>query len=175
MTGDKNCGDVEGDEAFASPSADSEEYRTSDHNIGSNVTDGNELHPTRSRASALAVTQSIWRRTYETIYWTPERLRWDPDNAPKFSIGLNVLFGFAGAFTVANLYYNHPILNILARDFHVPYVKVADIPTLAQAGCKSHNPRAPAKYNRITNVTKMLADFSSYVRLAICSRGGHSC
>ena len=40
----------------------------------------------------------------------------------------------AGAFTVANLYYSHPILNILARDFDVPYVKVSEIPTLAQAG-----------------------------------------
>lgn len=47
---------------------------------------------------------------------------------------LNVLFGFAGAFTVANLYYNHPILNILAHDFNVPYVKVAQIPTVMQAG-----------------------------------------
>lgn len=47
---------------------------------------------------------------------------------------LNILFAFAGAFTVANLYYNHPILNILAHDFGVPYEKVAQIPTLAQAG-----------------------------------------
>ncbi|KAI7649258.1 MFS general substrate transporter, partial [Hortaea werneckii] len=39
-----------------------------------------------------------------------------------------------GAFTVANLYYNHPILNILADDFGVPYEKVSEIPTLAQAG-----------------------------------------
>lgn len=49
-------------------------------------------------------------------------------------MALNVLFGFAGAFTVANLYYNHPILNILAHDFGVPYEKVAQIPTVMQAG-----------------------------------------
>jgi predicted MFS family arabinose efflux permease len=49
-------------------------------------------------------------------------------------MGLNVLFAFAGAFTVANLYYNHPILNILAHDFNVPYEKVSQIPTLMQAG-----------------------------------------
>lgn len=47
---------------------------------------------------------------------------------------MNVLFGFAGAFTVANLYYSHPILNILADDFGVEYEKVSQIPTLAQAG-----------------------------------------
>lgn len=47
---------------------------------------------------------------------------------------LNVLFGIAGAFTVANLYYSHPILNILADDFGVSYESVSQIPTLAQAG-----------------------------------------
>jgi predicted MFS family arabinose efflux permease len=49
-------------------------------------------------------------------------------------MALNVLFAFAGAFTVANLYYNHPILNILAKDFGVPYEEVSQIPTLMQAG-----------------------------------------
>jgi MFS family permease len=47
---------------------------------------------------------------------------------------LNILFAFAGAFTVANLYYNHPILNILADDFNVPYERVSQIPTAMQAG-----------------------------------------
>lgn len=50
---------------------------------------------------------------------------------------LNILFAFAGAFTVANLYYNHPILNILAHDFNVPYEKVSQIPTAMQAGYAS--------------------------------------
>jgi predicted MFS family arabinose efflux permease len=49
-------------------------------------------------------------------------------------MGLNVLFAFAGCFTVANLYYNHPILNILAHDFGVTYEQVSRIPTLMQAG-----------------------------------------
>jgi len=49
-------------------------------------------------------------------------------------MSLNVLFAFAGAFTVANLYYNHPILNILARDFGTTYEQAARIPTLMQAG-----------------------------------------
>ena len=49
-------------------------------------------------------------------------------------MAMNVLFGFAGAFTVANLYYNHPILNILAHDFDVPYETISRVPTLMQAG-----------------------------------------
>ncbi|OQO10824.1 hypothetical protein B0A48_04125 [Cryoendolithus antarcticus] len=71
---------------------------------------------------------------YSRLTYTPPHIRWDPSSPPKFSIWLNVLFGFAGAFTVANLYYNHPILNILARDFGVTYEDVSIIPTLAQAG-----------------------------------------
>ena len=41
---------------------------------------------------------------------------------------------FAGCFTVANLYYNHPILNLLAEDFGVSDEEASYVPTLAQAG-----------------------------------------
>ena len=49
-------------------------------------------------------------------------------------MALNVLFAFAAGFTVANLYYNHPILNILASDFRVDYETASQIPTLMQSG-----------------------------------------
>lgn len=67
--------------------------------------------------------RSALRKAYDIVFWTPPRCRWDPEKPPVFSMGMNVLFAFAGAFTVANLYYNHPILNILADDFNVPYGK----------------------------------------------------
>jgi hypothetical protein len=76
---------------------------------------------------------TFWR-ILDKITYTPKRCRWDPDEPPRFNIWLNLLFGAAGAFTVANLYYSHPILDILAEDFGVNYVEVANIPTLAQAG-----------------------------------------
>ncbi|KAI9051122.1 hypothetical protein LZ554_005225 [Drepanopeziza brunnea f. sp. 'monogermtubi'] len=72
----------------------------------------------------------IWR----VVSWTPKRCRWDPDSPPKFGLALNLLFAFAGTFTVANLYYSHPILNILAAEFNVSNEKAAQVPTLAQAG-----------------------------------------
>lgn len=72
--------------------------------------------------------------TYDAVTYTPKRCRWDPVEPPKFNIWLNLLFGAAGAFTVANLYYTHPILDILSEDFGVDYVQVSEIPTLAQAG-----------------------------------------
>lgn len=49
-------------------------------------------------------------------------------------MALNVLFGFAACFTVASLYYSHPILNVLAEDFGVTYYQASLVPTLAQAG-----------------------------------------
>ena len=75
-----------------------------------------------------------WRRIYGILSWTPPKCRWDPEKPPRFSMSLNILFAFAGAFTVANLYYSHPILNILAHDFNVSYEDVSQVPTLAQAG-----------------------------------------
>ena len=77
---------------------------------------------------------TILRRITNIITYTPKKCRYDPEKPFKFSLPLNVLFGFAGAFTVANLYYSHPILNKLADDFHVSQERVSLIPTLAQAG-----------------------------------------
>jgi hypothetical protein len=68
------------------------------------------------------------------VFWTPPWCRWDVENPPPFTIWLNVLYACAGGFTSANLYYSHPILNILADEFHTSQVGVANIPTLAQAG-----------------------------------------
>lgn len=89
---------------------------------------------THSSTKTDELPPSPWRRAYNTVFWVPPQARFDPASPPKFSMALNILFAFAGAFTVANLYYNHPILNILADDFGVPYETVAQIPTLAQAG-----------------------------------------
>lgn len=75
-----------------------------------------------------------WRNILETLNWQPPWTRWNPEKPPVFSMPMNILFGFAGAFTVANLYYSHPILNVLANDFGVSYETVSQIPTLAQSG-----------------------------------------
>lgn len=93
----------------------------------SSTQDSNNEHGSPSRPP-------LWRRLYSTLFWVPPQARFDPSSPPAFSMALNILFAFAGAFTVANLYYNHPILNILADDFGVPYETVSQIPTLAQAG-----------------------------------------
>ena len=41
----------------------------------------------------------------------PLHLRYDPLQPPHFRISLNIAFGFASTFTVANLYYCQPLLS----------------------------------------------------------------
>lgn len=90
--------------------------------------------PIQSESNSPKSEPSLARKVYNILSWTPPRCRWDPNQPPKFSLSLNILFAFAAGFTVANLYYNHPILNILAQDFGVRYEEVAQIPTVMQAG-----------------------------------------
>jgi hypothetical protein len=77
---------------------------------------------------------SRWQKILHVLNWMPPWCRWNPESPPVFSVPMNILFAFAGTFTVANLYYNHPILNILAHDFNVPYETASRVPTLMQAG-----------------------------------------
>lgn len=92
------------------------------------------IDETGSSSSAKNADRTVWKRIYNIITWTPPRCRYDPKQPPSFGMGLNVLFAFSVAFTVANLYYNHPILNVIAEDFGVPYERVSQIPTVMQAG-----------------------------------------
>ncbi|KAH0832511.1 putative transporter YgaY [Fonsecaea pedrosoi] len=78
--------------------------------------------------------RTFLQKVYACLTYVPSRCRYDPEKPFQFSMALNVLFAFAGCFTVANLYYTHPILNLLADDFHVTDEQSSYIPTLAQAG-----------------------------------------
>ncbi|KAJ7119752.1 major facilitator superfamily domain-containing protein [Mycena epipterygia] len=64
----------------------------------------------------------------------PRRLRYDPKKPFHFGLVLNVLFGFASTFIVANLYYCQPLLIQFSESFGVSYDRVSRIPTLLQAG-----------------------------------------
>jgi hypothetical protein len=41
------------------------------------------------------------RKCLELVSWTPKRCRWDPADPPKFSMGLNLLFGFVSCLLFA--------------------------------------------------------------------------
>ena len=91
-----------------------------------------------AQQDAGSKVESSWVVKFDRIYtrftYTPPNCRHDPSKPPRFSLALNILFSFASAFTVADLYYTHPILNILAKYFGVSYEESASVPTLAQAG-----------------------------------------
>ncbi|KAL4892056.1 major facilitator superfamily domain-containing protein [Aspergillus ambiguus] len=76
----------------------------------------------------------LLRTVVDILLWTPSRCRWSPDNPPKFNLFLNLLFSFATAFTVANLYYAQPLLDMLAEHFKVTQERASLIPTCSQAG-----------------------------------------
>ena len=99
------------------------------------IPQADEAPASRSTSSAKAAKPtSISCRVRDVITYTPRRCRYHPAKPPEFSFSLNLLFAFAGTFTVANLYYNHPILNILAEDFNVTNERASLVPTMAQAG-----------------------------------------
>jgi len=45
-----------------------------------------------------AKKESVWRRVYNILAWTPPNCRWDPAKPPVFSMSMNVLFAFAAGF-----------------------------------------------------------------------------
>jgi predicted MFS family arabinose efflux permease len=83
---------------------------------------------------ASEVEKGRVQKVLDIVNWTPPWCRYTPEHQPEFTTGLNILFAFAGCFTVANLYYSHPILNKLAVDFDVIYERASVIPTVMQAG-----------------------------------------
>uniref|UniRef100_A0A093V505 Uncharacterized transporter YgaY n=1 Tax=Talaromyces marneffei PM1 TaxID=1077442 RepID=A0A093V505_TALMA len=93
---------------------------------------GSENKKNKSKSSSsLAI---IFRRIFNILNWVPPSCRYDPENPREFTLALNLLFGFAATFTVANLYYSHPILDVLAKDFNVSQERASIIPTCAQGG-----------------------------------------
>ena len=93
------------------------------------IADGDQVESPQKASAEPSKVQKV----IDTIYWTPPWCRWG-DKPPSFTIWHNILYASACAFTAANLYYSHPILNVLARDFHTTQGGISTIPTLAQAG-----------------------------------------
>ncbi|KAI1193309.1 major facilitator superfamily domain-containing protein [Nemania serpens] len=82
--------------------------------------------------------QRFTSRLVRCLAWVPPWLRshGDGDGEAEFELtwGLTVIYAMAGAFSVANLYYTNPILNILADEFGVSNERAALIPSVTQAG-----------------------------------------
>ncbi|KFA60220.1 hypothetical protein S40285_07334 [Stachybotrys chlorohalonatus IBT 40285] len=65
---------------------------------------------------------------------TPKNCRWNPDAPSILTTGLCLLYALAATVTVANLYYNQPVLNRIAETFNVSYEASSQVATLMQSG-----------------------------------------
>ncbi|KAI5860856.1 MFS general substrate transporter [Durotheca rogersii] len=84
--------------------------------------------------SAPSKRRGLLAKAVAVLSWMPQRCRYDPENPPSFTLSMNILLAFSTVFTIANLYYAQPILNVLAEEFGVDYERASDIATLTQAG-----------------------------------------
>lgn len=62
-----------------------------------NIAPENYNSTSKSSSSSLAI---ILRRILGILNWVPPSCRYDPENPREFTLALNLLFGFAGTFTV---------------------------------------------------------------------------
>ncbi|CDO75002.1 hypothetical protein BN946_scf184965.g4 [Trametes cinnabarina] len=87
----------------------------------------------KAHTHAAVASRRASRRDFRVIP-IPARLQYDPDHPAHFGLAMNVTFGIASTFVVANLYYCQPLLIQFAHAFGVTYQEVSNIPTLVQAG-----------------------------------------
>ncbi|KAK6358482.1 hypothetical protein TWF730_007816 [Orbilia blumenaviensis] len=97
---------------------------------------GEEI-PAENTTGSTQERSTVVQKILTVLNYAPKRCRYDPERQFNFNLALNILFAFAATFTVANLYYNHPILDVLAKDFNVTYERVSIIPNVMQAGYAS--------------------------------------
>ncbi|KAM6539536.1 hypothetical protein FALCPG4_001332 [Fusarium falciforme] len=98
---------------------------------------------TKSRAIENALessdeTDTIVQSKYDSSWirrvTTPKNCRWEDKSPPALTMAHCLLYAMSAAFTVANLYYNQPILNKIAADFKVTYEESSQVATLLQSG-----------------------------------------
>ncbi|KAL1844835.1 hypothetical protein VTK73DRAFT_1707 [Phialemonium thermophilum] len=116
--------------------ADLPHHESSDETQSDRSAPAHQENPSQGTAATVGpeppeASPGLLRRIWE---WKPKPARYDVDNPPHFTLSLNLLFSFATTFTVANLYYNQPILNKMADTFHVSFERASAIATLTQSG-----------------------------------------
>jgi len=87
------------DKLAESPPTFDGEKTTVPHSEERPGSDDDTTSKSTSTRNETGVRRIFWK-VYDVIAWTPPRCRWDPAAPPQFSMFLNVIFGFAGAFTV---------------------------------------------------------------------------
>ncbi|KAF5669828.1 dityrosine transporter [Fusarium heterosporum] len=90
---------------------------------------------TEDTGSRNVVLQSLkYESSWIRRVLTPKNCRWNDDSPPALTMGYCILYALASGTTVANLYYNQPILNKIAATFNVSYEESSQVATLLQSG-----------------------------------------
>ncbi|KAF4998495.1 hypothetical protein FGRMN_3114 [Fusarium graminum] len=90
---------------------------------------------TKDTGSRNVVLQSLkYESSWLRRILTPKNCRWNDDSPPALTMGYCFLYALASGTTVANLYYNQPILNKIAATFNVSYEESSQVATLLQSG-----------------------------------------
>ncbi|WZH44971.1 major facilitator superfamily domain-containing protein [Fusarium acuminatum] len=94
-----------------------------------------ETESTEETSSNNVVLQSSkYESSWLRRILTPKNCRWNDESPPALSMGHCFLYALASGTTVANLYYNQPILNKIAATFNVSYEESSQVATLLQSG-----------------------------------------
>ena len=105
-----------------------------------NSSDTNSLHTNSSNRTSPNLTPSkpqdaqsssdIQKKTTRPLWKTVLH----PSPSPRLTTRLTLLFAVLAAIASANLYYTHPLLNLIAASFEISYQRASLVPQLLQAG-----------------------------------------
>ncbi|KAF4446388.1 hypothetical protein F53441_9956 [Fusarium austroafricanum] len=85
-------------------------------------------------SSNVVLQSSKYESSWLRRILTPRNCRWNDESPPALSMRHCFLYALASGITVANLYYNQPILNKIAATFNVSYEESSQVATLLQSG-----------------------------------------
>lgn len=117
----------------ASPTTAATDSFSVDPTASPNVTDSSYIHEAKSEENKDSSRRSERKRDFGLVP-IPKSLRYNSEKPAHFGLLMNVVFGLASTFVVANLYYCQPLLIQFSISFDVSYDEVSRIPTLVQAG-----------------------------------------
>ena len=85
---------------------------------------------TPSKPQDTKSSPDIQKKTTRSLWKTVLR----PSPSPRLTTRLTLLFAVLAAIASANLYYTHPLLNLIAASFEISYQRASLVPQLLQAG-----------------------------------------
>jgi hypothetical protein len=82
--------------SLPTPTSESEDRK---QDIGDVANESASSNSNDEKEHFAKVRENVFARTcWKLVTWTPKRCRWNPDDPPKFSMSLNLVFAFVSTF-----------------------------------------------------------------------------